>query len=138
MDSIELVGAIVTASGIIAGALKLLARDLARAISKHGQQVQAHTAALDRNTEALTDNTAAKTPAPIAPAGRRAGLMLAALALLPLAGCAGTPDPLVIQAMERHRTIWQEDRRPDLPEDLQAAREREFAAGIRYAQSGGR
>jgi hypothetical protein len=137
MDSIELVGAVVSGAGLIAGALKLLARDLARAIGKHGQQVADNTAALNRNSEAL--EAAAEPKAAPAPTIRRAGLMLAGLALLlPVAGCAGTPDPLIVQAMERHRTIWQEDSRPDLPEDLRAAREREFAAGIRYAQSGGR
>lgn len=51
-----------------------------------------------------------------------------------LAGC-GSTDPLIIRALERNRTVWEEDKRPDLDVDVVKSRIAEFEAQLRYANS---
>lgn len=53
-----------------------------------------------------------------------------------LQGCAST-DPLTLQNMERFKTVWEEDRRPDLDEAKVKAREFEFDQAIEYEKSKG-
>lgn len=127
---IELATAIITAAGIVAGALKLLARALVRAIGDHAAETRALRAAVVDNTQAVQQNTAARATA--RQLMRRAA-PLALLALL-LAGC-GTVDPLIVRAIERNRQVWEEDRRPDLDPELVRSRQAEFEAQLRYARS---
>lgn len=97
----ELGSAIIAGAGVIAGALKLLARDIGKSISKHGEKIEANTAAIDRNTEAQANDRPGT-------ASRVALLLALFLALFALAGCAAT-DPLLVRALERNREVWQEE-----------------------------
>jgi hypothetical protein len=128
---VELVTAIITAAGIIAGALKLLARALVRAIGDHAAETRALRAAVVDNTQAVQQNTAARETA--RHLMRRATPLLFVMVLL-TAGC-GTVDPLIIRAIERNRQVWEEDRRQDLDPELVRSRHAEFEAQLRYAKS---
>lgn len=129
---VELVTAIITAAGIIAGALKLLARALVRAIGDHAAETRALRAAVVDNTQAVQMNTNARDTARAVI--RKSPAVLLLLALLLLAGCAAT-DPLVIRMQERNRQVWEEDRRPDLDPELVKSRVAEFEAQRRYLES---
>ena len=60
--------------------------------------------------------------------------LLIALVSVVASGCAST-DPLTVQNMERFRTVWEEDRRPDLDDAKVKAREFEFEQAIEYEKS---
>jgi len=123
----ELCGAIVTGAGIIAGALKLLALDLRKSLDRHGDKIEANTAALERNTDAKDG------PGPRA-VSRVVSVLLLLLVPMFLAGCPST-DPMIVRALERDRQIWEEDRREDLDPELIKSREAEFDAHERYAKA---
>lgn len=149
---IELATAILTAAGMIAGALKLLARELRKAIEKHGAQVHDNTQALDRLTTSLdapierdpadalargAGNVAEhiKTPSNPKLRPRTLGLfILPALAALALSGCTGA-DARTLHNYDRNRQAWEEDRRPDLDPELVKSRLAEFEAQKRYEAS---
>ena len=114
-----------TGAGIIAGAMKLLARALSKSIDGLGEKIEDNTTALDRNTEALN---------PTRPAARVVPLLLLLLLPMFLAGCPST-DPMIVRALERDRQIWEEDRREDLDPELIKSREAEFDAHERYAKA---
>jgi hypothetical protein len=126
----ELGGAIVAGASIVAGALKLLARELRQAIEGHGAQVDANTQALNKNTEALTPADAAGPRA----VSRVVPLLLLLLVALGLGGCPST-DPLIVRALERNQEVWEEDRRADLDPELVKSRTAEFEAQQRYAKA---
>lgn len=141
---IELATAILSAAGVIAGALKLLARELRKAIEKHGSQVQQNTQALDRLTtaiEAPIENGPADAQALPRPSNPRLtprplGLFfVAALAALALSGCTSGPDPMTLRAHDRAQEIWEQDRRTDLDPELVKSRLAEFEAHKRYERS---
>lgn len=126
---IELATAIVTAAGIIAGALKLLARALVKAINGHAEE----TKALRAVTAAQIDETRLLRQA-LETARKARGVVVLALALFCFAGCAAT-DPLIQRALERNEEVWEQDRRPDLHPELVKSRKAEFKAQQDYAKA---
>lgn len=153
---VELATAILSAAGLIAGALKLLARELRKAIENHGQQVRDNTQALDRLTTAIeapieqgpadaraalargAGNVAEHARGPNSPQMRPHPLglfLLPALAALALAGCTAGPDPMTLRAHDRAQEIWEQDRRADLDPELVKSRQAEFEAHKRYERS---
>lgn len=148
-DVTAIATAISGAAFIIAGALRWAAGVIARALRQLALTTKANTDAQVANTGALEASTAAlaqqfNVPQQAKPARPRSGGAFPKIAtvLFPFlalavccAGCTSGPDPLIIQAMERDRQVWEEDRRRDLDPEKVTSRLREFEAHERYARS---
>ena len=66
---------------------------------------------------------------------RKLGLACLLLALpLAISGCGGK-DPLTIKNIEAARKAWEEDRRPDLPQEKIDARGFFFDEALKYEKS---